>query len=108
MPYQLQMYYTYAGVFTILSIIIVVYLIRISHDKKPRIVKTFTIDSSSEPYSITFKRSVGFWGRFSYKNLTFFMLLNDLERDKTVSYTHLRAHETRHDLVCRLLLEKKK
>src|SRR5450756_3151877 len=27
---------------------------------------------------------------------------------KTVSYTHLRAHETRHDLVCRLLLEKKK
>src|SRR5450759_3868234 len=24
-----------------------------------------------------------------------------------VSYTHLRAHETRHDLVCRLLLEKK-
>ena len=24
----------------------------------------------------------------------------------TVSYTHLRAHETRHDLVCRLLLEK--
>src|SRR5450756_2146327 len=26
----------------------------------------------------------------------------------TVSYTHLRAHETRHDLVCRLLLENKK
>src|SRR5450759_1561700 len=25
-----------------------------------------------------------------------------------LSYTHLRAHETRHDLVCRLLLEKKK
>src|SRR5450759_3208817 len=24
----------------------------------------------------------------------------------SVSYTHLRAHETRHDLVCRLLLEK--
>src|SRR5450756_703849 len=29
-------------------------------------------------------------------------------RDTAVSYTHLRAHETRHDLVCRLLLEKKK
>src|SRR5665648_862578 len=30
-----------------------------------------------------------------------------LERDdhEAVSYTHLRAHETRHDLVCRLLLE---
>src|SRR5450759_2851982 len=25
---------------------------------------------------------------------------------RAVSYTHLRAHETRHDLVCRLLLEK--
>src|SRR5450759_5460815 len=29
-------------------------------------------------------------------------------RVQAVSYTHLRAHETRHDLVCRLLLEKKK
>src|SRR5450759_5772984 len=29
-------------------------------------------------------------------------------RSYAVSYTHLRAHETRHDLVCRLLLEKKK
>ena len=27
---------------------------------------------------------------------------------KSVSYTHLRAHETVLDLVCRLLLEKKK
>src|SRR5450756_2981494 len=27
---------------------------------------------------------------------------------QAVSYTHLRAHETRHELVCRLLLEKKK
>ena len=26
----------------------------------------------------------------------------------TLSLKHLRAHETRHDLVCRLLLEKKK
>eukprot|EP00825_Cyclidium_porcatum_P032928 TRINITY_DN3505_c0_g2_i1.p2 TRINITY_DN3505_c0_g2~~TRINITY_DN3505_c0_g2_i1.p2 ORF type:complete len:172 (-),score=37.89 TRINITY_DN3505_c0_g2_i1:55-570(-) len=31
-----------------------------------------------------------------------------LDRTEAVSYTHLRAHETRHDLVCRLLLEKKK
>ena len=28
--------------------------------------------------------------------------------DIAVSYTHLRAHETEADLVCRLLLEKKK
>src|SRR5428012_22478 len=33
---------------------------------------------------------------------------HDARRDSPVSYTHLRAHETRHDLVCRLLLEKKK
>src|SRR5450756_2739697 len=26
-----------------------------------------------------------------------------LPRPRAVSYTHLRAHETRHDLVCRLL-----
>src|SRR5450759_1578819 len=26
------------------------------------------------------------------------------QSDNAVSYTHLRAHETRHDLVCRLLL----
>ena len=31
-----------------------------------------------------------------------------LQRLETVSYTHLRAHETRGNLVCRLLLEKKK
>ena len=31
-----------------------------------------------------------------------------LVRTITVSYTHLRAHETVLDLVCRLLLEKKK
>src|SRR5660397_283858 len=28
--------------------------------------------------------------------------------DRPVSYTHLRAHETKANLVCRLLLEKKK
>src|SRR5450756_2897630 len=27
----------------------------------------------------------------------------DMKKDEAVSYTHLRAHETRHDLVCRLL-----
>ena len=29
-------------------------------------------------------------------------------RNEPVSYTHLRAHETGRNLVCRLLLEKKK
>src|SRR5450756_835787 len=32
----------------------------------------------------------------------------DQAEQQPVSYTHLRAHETRHDLVCRLLLETKK
>ena len=32
----------------------------------------------------------------------------DPEDEDTVSYTHLRAHETLRYLVCRLLLEKKK
>ena len=33
---------------------------------------------------------------------------NHLLKLRAVSYTHLRAHETVLDLVCRLLLEKKK
>ena len=36
----------------------------------------------------------------SDKNINYFLI--------PVSYTHLRAHETVLDLVCRLLLEKKK
>ena len=32
----------------------------------------------------------------------------DVLYPNTVSYTHLRAHETGRNLVCRLLLEKKK
>jgi len=35
-------------------------------------------------------------------------ILSFLTEPETVSYTHLRAHETVLDLVCRLLLEKKK
>ena len=45
----------------------------------------------------------------------FFPLVETMISDKdvsdhhaTVSYTHLRAHETGRNLVCRLLLEKKK
>ena len=32
----------------------------------------------------------------------------EMNEEQPVSYTHLRAHETVLDLVCRLLLEKKK
>ena len=42
---------------------------------------------------------------------TFVTLEQLKEIDKTyptpVSYTHLRAHETRHELICHLLLEKR-
>ena len=34
--------------------------------------------------------------------------LNTVDNVNAVSYTHLRAHETVLDIVCRLLLEKKK
>src|SRR5450759_5499742 len=44
-----------------------------------------------------------FWSYKIYSSERF-----DLLGNSPVSYTHLRAHETRHDLVCRLLLEKKK
>src|SRR5665811_2564789 len=37
-----------------------------------------------------------------------FLVGESLNNTTSVSYTHLRAHETVLDLVCRLLLEKKK
>ena len=42
--------------------------------------------------------------------LKFYSSESDFENEYiiSVSYTHLRAHETVLDLVCRLLLEKKK
>src|SRR5450759_71685 len=46
------------------------------------------------------------WSGDSYREVK--SLLRRHRPDVThipVSYTHLRAHETRHDLVCRLLLE---
>ena len=36
------------------------------------------------------------------------IMMSALVAAGTVSYTHLRAHETGRNLVCRLLLEKKK
>src|SRR5665648_74869 len=42
------------------------------------------------------------------KNRKVVTMENDFITVTVLSYTHLRAHETRHDLVCRLLLEKKK
>ena len=38
----------------------------------------------------------------------FAAVMGETKRQNAVSYTHLRAHETVLDIVCRLLLEKKK
>src|SRR5450759_2178449 len=46
--------------------------------------------------------------RFEGEPIPSLLALGGKDRVIAVSYTHLRAHETRHDLVCRLLLEKKK
>ena len=76
-----------------------------------------TLDRSSAASDV-YKRQVFDQGRLddsgvSIIDATGVMIdkLNDPENEfdhGTVSYTHLRAHETVLDLVCRLLLEKKK
>ena len=45
---------------------------------------------------------------FRYAVIALFFILSGLSTYLSVSYTHLRAHETVLDIVCRLLLEKKK
>src|SRR5659263_270939 len=49
-----------------------------------------------------------FFETFNKNIICFLQDLKFFSSHFPVSYTHLRAHETRHDLVCRLLLEKKK
>ena len=51
--------------------------------------------------------TVGDWVADRYRNAEALGLDRSAGR-RAVSYTHLRAHETVLDLVCRLLLEKKK
>ena len=47
-------------------------------------------------------------GVFAALNIVLVSLTGSTVGHRPVSYTHLRAHETVLDLVCRLLLEKKK
>src|SRR5450756_2263861 len=47
------------------------------------------------------------WSAMRPPELVLYLEVYALPAAVPVSYTHLRAHETRHDLVCRLLLEKK-
>src|SRR5665648_772283 len=64
-------------------------LIKLNNQDRPKLLANFAkIFSATET---ALNKGIGGW-------------LNGIG---SVSYTHLRAHETRHDLVCRLLLEKK-
>src|SRR5665648_1230902 len=75
-------------------------------DSREYINSTFSseVRSSSARYCRSFSRvSVIYYLLYWFSNCK-----PQLVRIVAVSYTHLRAHETRHDLVCRLLLEKKK
>src|SRR5660397_274525 len=54
----------------------------------------------SSAASDVYKRQVGWYEKWSGAK--------NCRRADAVSYTHLRAHETKANLVCRLLLEKKK
>src|SRR5659263_756671 len=73
--------------------------------------QSFSSESSMthRPISMCSTRSgaIDSW-RHGLWRLNLNMINGGAEGNRTVSYTHLRAHETRHDLVCRLLLEKKK
>ena len=46
-------------------------------------------------------------GQFQKALNEYLAAINREAEDEPVSYTHLRAHETVLDIVCRLLLEKK-
>src|SRR5665648_164277 len=48
-------------------------------------------------------RSISSLGTTVDELSNFGIIVNNTEKATPVSYTHLRAHETRHDLVCRLL-----
>ena len=74
-----------------------------------------TLDRSSSASDVYKRQNKGFRKKVM-PQLDGTYLTNDIQEDvvvvvkdgDAVSYTHLRAHETVLDLVCRLLLEKKK
>src|SRR5664280_1190695 len=67
-----------------------------------KVSPSYNILSSKKDIGEGFKFCFANYEKFRDHNHSFFPAFI-----KTVSYTHLRAHETVLDLVCRLLLEKK-
>ena len=69
-------------------------------------------DYNSYYWRVKRKNTDGIWSDWSEGfNFNIMMSIPELNQpynSEAVSYTHLRAHETVLDLVCRLLLEKKK
>eukprot|EP00658_Telonema_sp_P-2_P009832 TRINITY_DN13662_c0_g1_i1.p1 TRINITY_DN13662_c0_g1~~TRINITY_DN13662_c0_g1_i1.p1 ORF type:complete len:143 (-),score=15.12 TRINITY_DN13662_c0_g1_i1:106-534(-) len=63
--------------------------------------------SSPPPFSLIFLYHLHY-KYFYFIPLSFIFKYHTLYNPISVSYTHLRAHETPEHLVCRLLLEKKK
>src|SRR5450756_3072029 len=77
------------------------------HLLKGRVVSRLTIDRSLSSKRLVEKGTGKSQQKIVLRNAG---LIDPQSIDEyiAVSYTHLRAHETRHELVCRLLLEKKK
>ena len=75
-------------------------------------------EDSSDIHGQTKKYPIGTVAKVDYRGKHYYFLaINDVNKfgkpenqdyTNAVSYTHLRAHETKANLVCRLLLEKKK
>ena len=79
-------------------------------------VLIFVVSCSSESSQSKFESLLDSeWSKIVNDNPVYASSMGDLSRNAewsdtsvAVSYTHLRAHETKANLVCRLLLEKKK
>ena len=78
--------------------------------KNDMVVRVRPLRAEDAPYLVDLFENMSQDSRYS----RFLQTLENIEMERVwssaepVSYTHLRAHETVLDLVCRLLLEKKK